>query len=113
MWTEITRFHYVRSALCYASDRSDREWDVIAPFLPPTKRLGRPRMTGLREALNAIPCMTRTGCQWRMLPMKHPPRSAIQRYFADWRCDGTLHAINAHLLMAVWEAAGRARRTLV
>ena len=107
MWTEITRSHYERSGLRYASDLTDREWDVIAPFLPPTKRLGRPRTTDLRELLNAILYMARTGCQWRMLPREFPPRSTIQRYFYAWRCDGTLRAINHHLLMAVREAAGR------
>ncbi len=71
------------------------------------KRLGRPRTTDLREVLNAILYMARTGCQWRMLPKEFPPRSTIQRYFYAWRSDGTLRAVNHHLLMAAREAAGR------
>jgi len=107
MWTEITRRQYDRSNLRYASDLTDDEWNVIVVFLPPTKMLGRPRSTDLREVLNAILYMARTGCQWRMLPREFPPHSTVQRYFYAWRCDGTLRALNHHLLMAAREAVGR------
>ena len=107
MWTEITRRQYERSGLRYASDLRDEEWKVIAPHLPARRRHGRPRTTDLREVLNAILYMARTGCQWRMLPKEFPPRSTIQRYFYAWRSDGTLRALNHHLLMAAREAAGR------
>ena len=85
MWTEITRPQYERSGLRYASDLTDKEWKVIAPHLPARKRHGRPRTTDLREVLNAILYMARTGCQWRMLPREFPPRSTVQRYFYAWR----------------------------
>ena len=107
MWTEIARLQYDRSGLRYASDLTDGEWELIAPDLPARKRQGRPRTTDLREVLNAILYMARTGCQWRMLPKEFPPRSTIQRYFYAWRSDGTLRALNHHLLMATREAAGR------
>jgi transposase len=107
MWTEITRPQYERPNLRYASDLTDAEWNVIMPLLPPAKRLGRPRTTDLRDVLNAILYMARTGCQWRMLPKEFPPRSTIQRYFYAWRSDGTLRAVNHHLLMAARETAGR------
>ena len=107
MWTEITRPQYERSGLRYASDLTDKEWKVIAPHLPARKRHGRPRTTDLREVLNAILYMARTGCQWRMLPREFPPRSTVQRYFYAWRSDGTLRTLNHHLLMAAREAAGR------
>ena len=54
MWTEITRGQYERSGLRYASDLTDEEWTVIAPYLPARKRHGRPRTADLREVLNAI-----------------------------------------------------------
>ena len=107
MWTEITRPQYERSGLRYASDLTDKEWKVIAPHLPARKRHGRPRTTDLREVLNAILYMARTGFQWRMLPREFPPRSTVQRYFYAWRSDGTLRTLNHHLLMAAREAAGR------
>ncbi len=108
MWTETTRPKYERTGLRYASDMTDAEWDVIEPFLPPRKPLGRPRTTRLREVVNAILYMARTGCQWRMLPKEFPPKSTVQGYFYGWRADGTLHRINHHLLMRAREAEGRA-----
>ena len=98
MWTEITRRQYERSGLRYASDMTDEGWNLIMPLLPPAKRLGRPRTTDLREVLNAIRYMARTGCQWRMVPKEFPPRSTIQRYFYAWRSEGTLRALNHRLL---------------
>lgn len=107
MWTEITRPQYDRSGLRYASDMTNEEWNLIAPLLPVPRRLGRPRTVVLRDVLDAIFYIARTGCQWRMLPREFPPRSTVQRYFYAWRYDGTLHSINHHLLMAAREAVGR------
>ena len=107
MWTEITRPKYARTGLRYASDLSDAEWRVIAPHMPPARAVGRPRTTDLREVVNAILYVLRSGCPWRMLPKEFPPRSTIQRYFAAWRDGGLWTRINRHLLMAVREAAGR------
>ena len=47
---------------------TDREWALIKPFMPPPKRLGRPRTADLREVVNAILYIATTGCQWAMLP---------------------------------------------
>ncbi len=107
MWTEITRPQYERSGLRYASDLNAEESNLNMPLLTPVKTLRRPRTTDLREVLNAILYMARTGCQWRMLPKEFPPRSTIQRYFYAWRSDWTLRSLNHHLLMAAREAAGR------
>ena len=51
---------------------TDEEWLLIAPHLPPAKRLGRPRDTDLRAALNAMLYVLTTGCQWRLLPKEFP-----------------------------------------
>ena len=42
-WTETTRAQYRREGLRYASDATDKEWMLIAPFLPPPNLIGRPR----------------------------------------------------------------------
>lgn len=47
-WTEIIRPQYERSGRRYASDATDEEWALIAPFMPVAKALGRPRTTDLR-----------------------------------------------------------------
>ena len=106
-WTKITRPHYVRRGGRYASDSTDAEWALVAGFLPPPKRTGRPRTTELRDVLDAILYMAATGCQWAMLPKDFPPPSTVQRYFYDWRDSGLLQTINHHLVMAAREADGR------
>ena len=106
-WTEITRPHYRRDGLRYASDLKDEEWGLIVPFMPKRRRLGRPRTVELREVLNAILYILVTGCQWRALPKNFPPRSTVQGYFYLWRDDGTWHRINADLVVQARQAEGR------
>jgi hypothetical protein len=78
-WTEITRRHYRRDALRYASDLTDAEWTLIAPFLPAASKLGRPRKTNLRSVVEAILYMASTGCQWReaILGSERPFRNLL------------------------------------
>jgi transposase len=106
-WTEITRPKYRRDHLRYASDTTDEEWALIAPFMPPPRRLGRRRTTDLRSVVDAIFYISATGCQWRMLPKDFPPYSTVQQYYYPWRDDGTWERINHALVMAAREAAGR------
>jgi len=106
-WTEITRAHYRREGLRYASDTTDAEWGLLAPFMPEPARLGRPRMVDLRAVVNAILYVLATGCQWRALPKDFPPRSTVQGYFYRWRDDGTWHGINQDLVRRAREAVGR------
>jgi transposase len=106
-WTEITRQHYRRDELRYASDLKDREWDVIAPLMPEPSSLGRPRKTDLRMVMNAILYILATGCQWRALPKDFPPRSTVQGYFYRWRDDRTWHWINDALVKLARQSVGR------
>lgn len=77
----------------YPSDISDAQWVLIEPHLP-VHPGGRPRKTDLREVVDAIFYILRTGCQWRYLPKDFPPKSTVWRYFNEWRRDGTLDAIH-------------------
>lgn len=72
-WTEITRPKYRRQGLRYASDMTDVEWSLIAPFMPAANSIGRPRETEVRAVVNAILYLATTGCQWRQLPKEFPP----------------------------------------
>ena len=81
----------------YPSDLSDDQWARIEPHLPPEPGGGRPRKTDLRDVVDAIFYITRTGCQWRYLPKDFPPKSTAWRYFDDWRHDGTLDLIHDRL----------------
>ncbi|MBC7432432.1 MAG: IS5 family transposase [Rubritepida sp.] len=106
-WTEITRPHYRRARQRYASDLTDGEWGLVAPFMPQPSPLGRPRTTDLRSVMDALLYIASTGCQWRQLPKDFPPYSTVQGYFYCWAEDGTLPRINHALVMAAREAAGR------
>ena len=68
VWTEITRAKYCRDGLRYASDTTDEEWAMIAPYMPCKKRRGRPRVTEMRALVNSIFFIAQSGCQWRLLP---------------------------------------------
>jgi len=107
MWTEITREQYQRKGLRYASDTTDEEWAVIAPGLPESSKLGRPRKTDLRTVVDAIFYIGQTGCQWRMLPKDFPPFTTVQSYFYRWRDEGRWETINHTLVMRTREEAGR------
>jgi transposase len=106
-WTEITRPQYLRAGRRYASDVTDSEWALVAPFMPEQSRLGRPRTTDLRTVVDALLYMASTGCQWRQLPKDFPPYSTVQGYFYGWSEDGTLMRINHALTVAAREVAGR------
>lgn len=106
-WDDTARRDHARRAVRYASDLTEGEWSLIAPFLPPPRRQGRPRTADLREVMNAILYMASAGCQWRMLPKDLPPPSTVQRYFYDWRDSGLLRTISNHLVMAGRELEGR------
>ena len=106
-WTETTRRQYRRDDLRYASDTTDAEWALIAPHLPPPRRLGRPRTTELRSVVDALLYILATGCQWRLLPRDFPPYSTVQRFFYRWREDGIWQRVNHDLMMRVREAGGR------
>jgi putative transposase len=91
----------------YPSDLTDEQWLLIEPFLPHAKPGGRPRKTDLREVVNALLYLVRTGCQWRMLPHEFPPWKTVYNYFRDWTDNATWDEILHTLRMDVREKAGR------
>jgi transposase len=77
----------------YPSDVTDEQWALVEPVIPVYPG-GRPRKTNVRDVLDAILYLLRTGCQWRYLPTDFPPRSTVWRYFDEWRHNGTLDIIH-------------------
>ena len=51
-------------------------------------RGGRPRDVNLRDVIDAILYVNRSGCQWDMLPHDFPPKSTVYEYFSQWRDQG-------------------------
>src|ERR687892_682139 len=78
----------------YTTDLSDAEWNYIEPHLPAPKGYGRPRTHSLREILNAVFYLLKSGCQWRLLPHDFPRWPTVYWYFRKWRIDGTWERIN-------------------
>src|SRR5437763_2761554 len=76
----------------YPSDVTDEQWDLIRDLIPVYPG-GRPRKTDLRDVVDAVFYVLRTGCQWRYLPKDFPPKSTVWRYFDAWRHNGTLDTI--------------------
>ena len=76
----------------YKSDLTDAQWAIVEPMIPPAKpnqRGGRPRAVDMREVLNTVLYLHRSGCQWDMLPHDLLPKSTVYDYFSQWRDDGT------------------------
>jgi putative transposase len=84
MWTSESRgrmAQIARKTKRYPSDLTDEEWQAIKPFLPGPASRGRKRRIDLREILNAIRYMVRSGCEWRMLPVHFPPWQTVYWWF--------------------------------
>ena len=81
----------------YPTDLSDAEWSYIEPHLPTPRAAGRPRRHSLREILDAIFYIVRSGCAWRLLPHEFPPWKTIHHYFRIWRIDGTWERLHTAL----------------
>lgn len=78
----------------YKSDLTDKEWQIIKPLIPPPKPGGHPRTVDMREVVNAIFYLLRTGCSWEMLPHDEPPYSTVYYYFRRWQKRGLWEQIN-------------------
>jgi putative transposase len=72
----------------YSTDLTNEQWAILEPLIPPAKHGGRPREVDMREVLNTLFYLNRTGCQWDLLPHDLLPKSTVYQYFKQWRDDG-------------------------
>jgi putative transposase len=75
----------------YLTNLTDEQWQLLCPVLEIARDLqqgGRPRNYPLREIVNGILYITKTGCQWRMLPPDFAPWSSVYGYFRAWKLSG-------------------------
>ena len=91
----------------YPTDLTDEQWTLIESMLPDAKPGGRPRKTDLREVLNALFYLVRSGCQWRMIPHEFPPWKTCYNYYRAWIDSGLWDEIVVVLRRKVRAAAGR------
>ncbi|MEV7797423.1 IS5 family transposase [Streptomyces sp. NPDC087512] len=83
----------------YRSDVSDARWALIEPIFAAwrARRTGpgtAARVHDLREIVNAILYVNRTGIPWEYLPHDFPPHKTVYDYYAKWEADGTTQQVH-------------------
>jgi putative transposase len=95
------------SRTAYPSDLNDLQWNIIAPLIPPAKPGGRPRSVDMREILNAVLYVVRSGCAWRLIPHDLPVWSTVYDYFRQFRKAGIWQRIHDALREQLRRQEGR------
>jgi putative transposase len=91
----------------YPTDLTDTEWEQIEPLLPKPAKRGRKRKADLREILNAIRYMARSGGGWRMLPVHFGPWETVYWWFRRFVRRMLFQTIHDIALMLDREQSGR------
>ena len=93
----------------YPSDLTDEEWNILEPILKKTDpyTTGRPRQVDLREVINAILYLNKTGCQWRYLPKDFPSYTLVSYYYHKWVDNHTWEQINTTIRRQLRKESGR------
>ncbi len=91
----------------YPTDLTDKQWVIMEPLIPKEKHGGRPRTQDMREIMNALFYVARTGCAWRMLPHDLPQWELVYHYFSIWSEDGTWKTMHDELRRKVRKKAGK------
>jgi putative transposase len=75
----------------YPTDLTEAQWRLLASLLPDRKwRPGGPGRPpcDLRLVCNGLLYLTKTGCQWRMIPKEFGHWNTLYWYFKRWRRTG-------------------------
>lgn len=91
----------------YPSDLTEEQWKLLEPLIPLAKPGGRHRSVNMREILNGILYVSRTGCAWRSLPHDFPPWGTVHWYYRQFRLAGVWSKIHDHLRERVRRKVGR------
>jgi putative transposase len=98
-----------QSAVRYPSDLTDEEWEILKPIFEELDpyTTGRRQTIDLREILNAIFYLNKTGCPWRYLPKDFPSYKIVNYYYNKWTDNRTLEKVNTALRQHLREKRGR------
>ena len=77
----------------YPTNLTDNQWQVMEKFLDVQVRK---RKYPLRNIVNAINYLLKSGCQWRMLPKDFPPYNLVYYYFSKWKNEGVLRICSSN-----------------
>lgn len=94
----------------YDTDLTDKQWQIIEPLIPLAKSGGRPREVDIRQVINGILYLLKSGCQWRMLPKEYPNWPVIYYYFREWKKDGTWKKIHDKIRGYVRRSKGKKKQ---
>lgn len=85
----------------YSSDLTDGQWDLLRAWVPlKSSRRGRPMRLPVREVINALLYVLKTGCQWHNLPREFPKWQSVYYHYRKWCRDGTWEQVNRALIFA-------------
>lgn len=87
----------------YPSNISDSQWSIISNYFD----IKRSRKYDLREIINAIMYLVKTGCQWRMLPADFPDWKIVYYYFSTWKKQEIWEDIHKSLVEQVRRNVGK------
>src|SRR5689334_22462375 len=91
----------------YPTDVSDDEWAFVAPYLTLMTEDAPQREHALRDVLNGLRWLVRTGAQWRMMPNDLPPWYAVYQQTQRWLKAQVFEAIVRDLRMLLREVLER------
>ena len=86
---------------------TDLQWQAIRYQIPGERWGGRTRSVDMREVVNGILYLNRTGCQWRAIPHDLPNKSTVRHYYDRFRREGVWTRIHQTLYMQCRLRAGR------
>jgi len=87
----------------YPTNVSNSQWQIISNFLD----VERNRKYELREIVNAILYLVKTGCQWRMLPADFPKWPLVYYYFSTWQKNGIWEQVHESLVEKIRRKHGK------
>ena len=108
--TEITTQGVTMSqtARVYTSDLTDLQWERLRPLLKLERTgPGRPLELDMRQVVNAIFYVLRTGCQWDELPKEYPNHNSVYYHYRKWRKNKQWQQINEALRQEERQRQGR------
>ncbi len=107
-WTDFTRGQYGRRTGRYASDLTEREWSLIAAFMPMPRRLRATAQDGIARGAECTALLSHRrgangGCCRRIFHPIRPCRVTS----TEWRVTGLWQRINHHLVVETRELEGK------
>jgi transposase len=94
----------------YPSDVSDEEWAFVVPYLALVREDAPQRTHDLREVLNGLRWVVRTGSPWRYMPHDLPPWEAVYQQTRRWLSAGVFEAMVHDLRVLLRLSEGRASK---